>query len=163
MKKLLTPLLVLFVMFGYAQQATKDDINLLQAMYGKNKRDLMESYMHFNDTASASAFWKLYDAYEVERKKLGQDYIQILQDYANNYSTLDDKKADGLFNRAMANNLAYENLFAKYYKKMKPVVGAVKASQFLQLETYLRSTIKVKMLDQLPFIGEIDRTKVATN
>jgi hypothetical protein len=162
MKKLLTPLLVLFVMSGSAQ-VTKDDINLLQAMYGKNKRDLMQNYMQFKDTASANAFWRIYDTYEEERKKLGQEYIQILQDYANNYAKLDDKKADELINRALANNLAYENLFAKYYKKVKPVVGAVKAAQFLQLETYLRSAIKVKMLDQVPFIGEIDRSKLATN
>jgi hypothetical protein len=58
--------------------------------------------------------------------------------------------------------MAFENLYSKYYKKMKPVVGALKASQFLQLEAYLRSAVKISVLNQIPFIGEIDRSKLPT-
>src|SRR3954470_4406007 len=158
MKKLLTPICLL-LFFSASAQITQDDVNLIQSIYGKDKRDLMQAYMHFNDSASATAFWNLYDSYEAERKKLGQNFISILQDYAKNYETLDDKKADELVSRMSANNIAYENLFSKYYKKMKPVVGALKASQFLQLETYLRSVVKTSVLDDIPFIGEIDRSR----
>lgn len=161
MKKLLTPL-AFFIFCSVSAQMTKDDINLVQAMYGKNKRDLMQSYMHFKDSASATAFWKLYDGYEVERKKLGQDYIKILDDYANNLEKLNDAKADALVTRMVANNQAYENLYAQYYKRMKPVVGALSASQFFQLESYLRSVVKIKVMDDIPFIGEIDRSKSNT-
>ena len=60
----------------------------------------MQEYMKFDDSTKATAFWKLYDEYEAERKKLGQDFIAILQDYANNYENLDDKKADELVTRS---------------------------------------------------------------
>lgn len=159
MKKMLTALFVLFVVSASAQM-TKDDINLIQAIYGKDKRDLMQAYMTFNDSAKAKAFWKIYDNYETERKALGRSYIAIMQDYANNYSTLNDAKADGLVTRMSANNLGFENLYKKYYTQLKPAVGALKASQFLQLEGYLRSVVKVNILSQIPFVGEIDRTKV---
>jgi len=158
MKKLLTPLCLLLVV-SVSAQVTQDDINLIQAMYGKDKRDLMQQYMTFKDTASANGFWKIYDKYEVDRKKLGQDYIKILQDYANDYSTLDDKKADNLVTRASANNIAFENLYTKYYKQLKPVVGAKTASQFLQVEAYLRNAVKVTILSKLPFIGDLDHMK----
>ncbi|PWT79060.1 MAG: hypothetical protein C5B59_00410 [Bacteroidetes bacterium] len=160
MKKLLTPLF-LFIIYSVSAQTT-DDIHLVQAMYGKDKRDLMESYMQFKDSASAKAFWKLYDGYELERKKLGQDYIAILQKYSDNFEKLDDAKADALVTRMAANNQAYENLYSTYYKKMKPVVGALKASQFFQLESYLRSAVKIRVMDDIPFIGEIDRSKLNT-
>ena len=159
MKKLFVPICLFFALSSFSQM-TKDDVNLIQAMYGKQKRDLMTQYMQFKDTATGNAFWRLYDSYEAERKKLGQDYIQILQDYANGYDKLDDKKADELITRASANNLGFENLYSKYYKKMKPAVGALKASQFFQLEAYLRSVVKVYVLSQVPFIGEIDRSKL---
>ena len=120
----------------------------------------MQAYMTFKDDASEKKFWALYDSYEAERKKLGQDFIAVLEEYANNYETLDDAKADALVTKMGANNIAYENLYSKYYKQMKPVVGALKASQFLQLEAYLRSVIKTSILDDIPFIGEIDRTKI---
>ena len=158
MKKLFTPLCI-FLFFSASAQVTQDDINLVQSMYGKEKRTLVQEYMAFTDSAKATAFWKEYDAYETERKKLGQDFISVLQDYANNYDKLDDKKADELIMRVSSNNIAYENLYMKYYKKMKPVVGALKASQFFQLEGYLRSAIKTTVLDEIPFIGEIDKTK----
>jgi hypothetical protein len=158
MRKLLT-FICLLIFFSVSAQVTKDDVNLVQAMYGKEKRDLMQEYMKFDDSTKANAFWKLYDSYEMDRKKLGQEFISILQDYADNYDKLDDKKADQLVTRTSANNHAYENLYSKYYTKMKPVVGALKASQFFQLEAYLRSAIKTTILDEIPFIGEIDRTK----
>lgn len=148
-----------FVVFSVSAQVTQDDINVVQSMYGKEKRDLVQEYIKFNDSASATGFWKLYDEYEVDRKKLGQDYIAILHDYANNYATLDDKKADELVTKSSENNIAYEKLYMKYYKKMKGVIGALKASQFFQLEAYLRSAIKTSVLDEIPFIGEIDKTK----
>ena len=157
MKKLLVPICLL-LFFSASAQVTTDDVNLIQSMYGKDKRDLMQEYLTFKDDASATAFWKLYDSYEAARKKLGQDFIKILQDYATNYETLDDAKADGLVTRMSANNIAFENLYAKTYKQMKPVVGALKASQFLQLEAYLRNVVRIVVLDEIPFIGQIDRS-----
>jgi hypothetical protein len=164
MKRLSSTALIIFIFAVFAQlsasaQMTKDDINLVQAMYGKDKRDLMREYLKFKDSASAHAFWGLYDKYEAERKKLGQTYIGIMNDYAKNYEKLDDTKANDLVTRASANNVAYENLYAKYYRQMLPVVGARTAAQFFQLEGYLRSVIRVRAMDQIPFIGEIDRSK----
>lgn len=159
MKKVLTAVFLL-VFFSASAQLTKDDVNLIQSIYGKDKRDLMQAYMQFKDTATAKSFWKIYDAYEADRKKLGQDFIAILEDYANNYENLDDKKADNLVSRTSKNNIDYENLYVKYYKQMKPVVGALKASQFFQLEAYLRSVIKTSILDEIPFIDELDRSRI---
>ena len=151
---------VLLMSLSAMAQPTKDDIALIQSMYGKDKRDLMQEYLQISDSAKSSSFWKLYDSYETERRKLGQDYIAILEDYAKNYQTMDDKKADELVSKASANNIAYENLYLKYYKKIKPVIGSLKASQFFQLEAYMRNTVRSAVLDQIPFIGEIDRKKM---
>jgi hypothetical protein len=156
MKKLLVPICLLFF-FSASAQLTTDDVYLIQSMYGKDKRDLMQEYMTFKDSASAHKFWTVYDKYEADRKKLGQDFLKILQDYANNYETLDDAKADNLVSRMSSNNIAYEQLYSKYYSQMKAVVGALRASQFLQLEAYLRNVIRITVLDEIPFIGQIDR------
>jgi hypothetical protein len=158
MKKLLTPV-CMFLFFAASAQLTKDDVAVIQEIYGKEKKDLVQEYMTFNDSASAKSFWKIYDSYEADRKKLAQDYISILQDYANNFENLDDKKADELITKTYSNNIAFESLFMNYYKKLKPAVGALKASQFIQLEAYFRSAIKTAILDEIPFIGEIDKER----
>ncbi len=155
MKTLFTTL-CFFLIFSVSAQLTKDDVTLIQEMYGKEKRDLVKEYMRFNDTVSAGAFWKIYDSYETDRKKLGGDFIGIMQDYAENFEQLDDKKADELVTKMSTNNIAYENLYITYYNKLKPAIGALKASQFIQMEAYFRSAIKTEILDEIPFIGEID-------
>jgi hypothetical protein len=40
---------------------------------------------------------------------------------------------------------------------MKPVVGALLAGQFIQTEAYFRTSVKAAILDEIPFIGQIDR------
>jgi hypothetical protein len=157
--KIIVAVFCFFSFLSASAQVTKDDINLVQAIFGKDKRDLMQEYMQFSDTSKASAFWKMYDSYEGERKLLGQEYIGILQDYAKNYTTLNDVKADNLVMRSSANNLAFENLYKKYYNKMKPAIGALKASQFLQMEAYIRTVVKANILTDIPFIGQIDRSR----
>lgn len=157
MKKIIIAISCFFLAFQVSAQVTKDDIHLMQADYAKQKRDLMQEYMKFKNNASATEFWKIYDSYEIDRKKLGQDWIANLQDYAKNYGTLTDAKADVLIKKSGAINTSLEKLYSDYYEKMKKPVGAVTAGQWLQLEAYLQSSLKLSILDQVPFIGEIER------
>ena len=85
--------------------------------------------------------------------------MQIISDYATNYATLDDAKADAIAKASLVNNLAYEKLYAKYYGKSKKVIGALNAAKFIQLETALHTVIREETQNAIPFIGEIDRTK----
>jgi len=158
MKSILTLALLFSSAMSFAQ-LTQDEVSLIQSKYGKGKRELVQSYITFKDNAKATKFWKLYDAYEAERKQIGKEYLNLLQQYADQYEKLDDSKADALVKKMATNNRAYDDLLMKYYDKMKPEIGALTASQFIQLENYLRTVIKSYLLDEIPFIGEIDRTK----
>ena len=107
----------------------------------------------------AAAFWKIYDEYEVERKVLGQKKVQLLSDYADHYSSLSDAKADELATAILKNNMDYDKLFSKYYGETKKAIGALDAAKFMQLETALQTAIRYDLLNHIPFIGEIDRSK----
>ena len=107
----------------------------------------------------ASAFWKLYDEYEKERKDLGKKKIQIVSEYANNYEKLTEEKADEIVKSTIKNNIAYEKLFEKYYEKTKGILGAIDAAKFVQLEAYLQTSVRSEIQDAIPFVGEIERAK----
>jgi hypothetical protein len=47
----------------------------------------------------------------------------------------------------------------KYYKKLKKTVGATKAAQFLQMETYFQTMIRAEVQDAIPLIWEIERKR----
>jgi hypothetical protein len=160
MKKLSLILIMAIAWFSsYAQSSFKEDVDVLQSVYGKSKSNLVKQYMNLSDTQSV-AFTKVYDSYETERKALGQTKFQLINDYAANYATLTDAKADELAKGTLKNHLAYEKLYSKTYNQAKKAVGAINAAKFLQLEVYLQTIIRAEILESIPFIGELDKSKL---
>jgi hypothetical protein len=160
MKKLSLILIMATATFStYAQSSFKEDVEVVQSLYGKSKSELVKQYMNLSD-AQATAFAKVYDNYETERKALGQTKFQLINDYASNYETLTDSKADELVKGTLKNHIAYEKLYTKTYNQAKKVIGAINAAKFIQLEVYLQTIIRSEILESIPFIGELDKTKV---
>ena len=50
----------------------------------------------------------------------------------------------------------YNKLIAKYYKSIKKECDIKSAGQFYQLEIYFQSAIRLTIMEQIPFIGELD-------
>ena len=94
--------LALFAFFGLVAgaQSNKEDIAIIQSMFGKAKKDLVIQYMTL-PADQAEAFWKVYDEYEAARTALGRDRIALIEAYANSYMTMDDKAASDLMNKKM--------------------------------------------------------------
>ena len=143
---------------SFAQSTIKEDIDVIQAEYGKTKKELVSTHLNLQGT-QATAFWKVYDAYEVERKKLGEKRLRLINEYVNHLDSLTDAKADALVKATIQNNIAYENLYTKYYGLTKKAIGSVQAAKILQLEYALQTAIKAETQDAIPFIGEIDHSK----
>ncbi len=160
MKKLGLILIMAAASFSsYAQSSYKEDLEVVQSVYGKSKSDLVKQYMNLSD-AQAAAFTKVYDDYEVARKALGQTKFKLLNDYAANYETLTDAKADELAKATLKNHVDYEKLYSKTYNQAKKAIGSINAAKFIQLEVYLQTIIRSEILEAIPFIGEMDKTKV---
>lgn len=159
MKKVFLLLTVAFSTAAFAQSSMKDDVDVVQSVYGKSKTELVSQYMALTETQVAD-FTKIYEAYEVERKKLGQEKIQLINQYATDYATLTDEKADAIAKGVLKNNEAYDKLYASYYGKVKKAIGAINAAKFIQLEVYLQTEIRSSLQNAIPFIGELDMTKV---
>jgi len=159
MKKVFLLLAIVFSTTIFGQSTLKDDVDVVQSVYGKSKTELVNQYMGLKG-AQATAFTSIYNAYEVERKKLGQEKIKLINQYATDYEALTDAKADAIAKQALKNNAAYDKLYATYYEKVKKAIGAVNATRFIQLEIYLQTEIRSSLQNAIPFVGELDMTKV---
>ena len=159
MKNLLVlPILFLFSSIAMSQ-SNKEDVEIIQNMFGKQKKELVQAYMTIPEDKKAG-FWTLYDQYETDRKALGKERIALIEAYANDYATMDDKKADALMNRKMKWLGDYTKLQKKYYDSMAKLIGGVQASKFFQLEDYLENNIRLYIQENIPFIDELDKTKL---
>ncbi|OXA76437.1 hypothetical protein SAMN05444397_11345 [Flavobacterium aquidurense] len=162
MKKIFLLIVLAITAGGYAQTSSSlaDDVAVIQSIYGKSKADLVKQYMNLTEP-QASAFQKIYDEYETQRKALGQKKMQLIKDYADSYDNLDDTKAAELTDSNLKNNLDSDKLLSKTYSKVKKAVGGRNAAKFVQLEQYLQVTIRGEIQDSIPFIDEIDKSKIS--
>ncbi|RED22557.1 hypothetical protein BD847_3187 [Flavobacterium cutihirudinis] len=160
MKKIILLFILLLSLPSLAQSSLKDEVAIIQSIYGKSKTDLVKQYMNLNE-AQTAAFQKIYDEYEVSRKEIGQRKVQLLNDYAENYATLDDAKAAELTEANLKTNADAEKLLSKTYSKVKKAIGGRNAAKFVQLEQYLQVAIRSGIQDSIPFIDEIDKSKLS--
>lgn len=159
MKKITLILIIILASFSSNAQSTlKEDVEVVQSIYGKNKSELIKQYMNLSNGQSAS-FTKVYESYETERKTLEKAKLELINDYSANYNTLTDAKADELAKSTLKNNLAYEKLYDKTYSQAKKAVGAINAAKFIQLEIYLQTIVRGQIYDSIPFIGELEKSK----
>jgi Spy/CpxP family protein refolding chaperone len=157
MKKVFVMFLFMFGSAAYVSaQMSQDDVALVQSMYGMNKRDLVKKYMALTPKQD-SLFWPIYDAYEKERKAIGEQRLRGIEDYAKNYATLTDEKADELVKKSFELETSMTKLQQKYYSKLKKPLTPLKAAQFIQLENFLNNVVRAEIQSEIPFIGEIER------
>lgn len=128
---------------------------MIQSVFGKEKKQLVASFVKLDPTTS-DGFWKLYDEYEASRKELGKKRIALLEKYASTYGTADDATIDQITKETAALQAETDKLIGKYYGKIKKVAGVKPAAQFFQLEGYLLSVVRAVILENIPFIGELD-------
>ena len=154
MKKI--SLLLAMMIIGFTNiyaQSNKEEIDLLQAALGMDKKAVVASFVT-PDPAQKDAFWALYDEYEVARKENGRQRIVLLEEYAKNYKTMTPEVADKWTNDLIKLQTATDKLIVTYYKKIKKATNAVVALQFYQIEAYILTTIRMEILEGIPFVGE---------
>jgi hypothetical protein len=154
MKNLLIAAAMMLATATFAQ-TYNEEIDMLQAMYGKQKKEIVAEFINPQGT-QADAFWALYDQYEAERKIIGVQRINLIGIYAEYYNNLDDGGTDVLVKEMLKLVKSNDGLIEKYYGKLKKKAGTKAAAQFVQIEHYLLSTIRAGILEEIPFIGELE-------
>jgi hypothetical protein len=153
MKKLVFLAAICFAV-SVSAQSNKEDIDLIQAAYGKEKKEIVAEFIQL-EGAKKDAFWKLYDQYETDRKKLGRKRIALLEKYAASYDSMDDMATSKNIKETAALGLENDKLIQAYHLKIEKAAGVKPAAQFFQIESYFLSGIRVAILENIPFIGEL--------
>jgi hypothetical protein len=163
MKKIITLIAFAFIAsVGFAQDATdvQAEFKALQDAFGKDKAELVKQYMAIPAEKDA-AFWSVYDQYETARKAIGKSKAELIADYAKSYADLDDKKATELLKRKADLQDEVTKLQRKFAPQFSKVLGGVQTAKFFQLEDYINNIINLGIQNNIPFIGEIDKSKIA--
>ena len=153
---ILSSLLGLSVTLAFGQ-SDKEDIDILQATYGKEKKELVKDNLRVGK--DSVNFWKVYDEYEVKRKGLARERIELLRQYAESYEAMSGPTAAKIVSGTLDNDLKYTNLLQQYYTKFSSTIGNVEAARLIYLEYYLQTLIKQRVQENLPGIKEIEKPR----
>ena len=148
LKSLYALILLIFLSTGSLAQNNPDELQLMQSLYGMEKRDIVAEFVELNEYQEAE-FWKLYDAYELKRQELGKERFRILSSYVNDYGEVKPEKAERFMNQAISLRIKTDKLVDGYYKKIKTATDPVVAMQFYQIEVYLADVIRLELLEEI--------------
>ena len=155
MKKITFIFAAFFAFSALNAQSNTEEIDFFQSIFGMEKKAAVMEFVHPSEDTKAE-FWTLYDAYETARKINGKKRIALLNQYAADYSTMNDEKIEAWMKEVLALGKASDKLMLKYYKKVKKATSPMVATQFYQMEAYIQSTIRSAILEAIPFVGEMD-------
>lgn len=153
-KSILSTILIVLFSVALHSQNKVEEVDFYQSVFGMAKKEIVSLFIEVDGPAGL-AFWTLYDEYELSRKDLGKKRLELLDSYAYNYLSMDDEKMDELITAMSVQKKQLDKLIVKYYKKMKKASGVEAAAQFYQLENWLLSSIRLQILENIPFVGEL--------
>ena len=154
MKKIVLSIIAVIAFCISYSQSNKEEVDLMQSAFGMEKKAVVAQFVH-PDAAQSAAFWQLYDAYETERKSLGLQRIELLKQYADNYDGMTNEQADQWMKQVISLQTKTDKLLVTYYNKVKKATSPIVATQFYQIESYILTAIRFKILDSVPFPGEM--------
>ena len=155
MKKFIIVAIIAVIAFGVKAQSNKEEIDLMQSVYGMQKKDLISKHMKI-EAEKSDLFWKMYDEYELARKEIGLKRVKNIELYAEKYENLTGEDADALVKASMDIQKSFISLWEKTYKNMAKSISPVTAAQFIQAEMFFENMVRQELSMDIPLIGEFD-------
>ncbi len=134
-----------------AMPLTDSDIQLMRSDVQADKNEIIHATMQFTDAESA-AFTPVYRDYARDQQKIGDERLELIKDYAKNYDSMDDAKANDMFKRM--NNIEDKSLKLRgdYWPKFMKALGAKRAAKFYQVDNRINLIINVQLTSAIPLI-----------
>jgi len=131
------------------EQNTKAYVLLLSSDVDSKREAIVKVILQLSDADSAK-FWPIYKEYEAERAKLDGAEAGLIQEYAKDYQTITDAKADELLTKSFKIDAQRVELKKKYFSKVKSATSAATAAKFIEVENQLEDVAGLQAASVLP-------------
>lgn len=144
----------------HAQQITHSEdqesniqtyIDLMRADVKSEKVEILTAMMQFTPEEAAT-FWPIYQSYDSELTKLGDQRVALIKEYADHYDDMTGEKADELVQKHFVLLSDRNALLKNCYEQVKSKMGAKTAARFVQVEHQLMLIIDLQIASQLPVV-----------
>lgn len=146
-----------------APPAPKDDtrayFETLRSRFNADKVATITEVLKLTD-AEGKKFWPLYRAYEQELTAVGDDKLELIREFFDDYKrgSLTDERAKVLAERWLKNLQQRTDLWKKYHKKISKAVSATRGAQFLQVENQMALFVDIAIASEMPVVQRGGKT-----
>jgi hypothetical protein len=141
---------------GFSQNID-DYIEMLRSDLKTQKTALISEHIELSE-AESEKFWPVYRKYALKLDKISDERVTYIKEFADNYDTMTDKKADKIIKQAFDFYKDRRNLEKDLYGDSKKILGAVKAAKLIQLEHQVNILIDLQISSELPLIEKTSKT-----
>jgi hypothetical protein len=136
-----------------AEQPTDSDMQILLETIKSDKKLLVAANMKLSE-AEAKKFWPVYDAYQVELKKLNKRVAALIESYAADYNnnSITDAKAKKMISEMISIDEAEAAMKKSFVPKLYKALPAIKAARYLQIENKIRAVLHYELAAAVPLV-----------
>lgn len=99
-------------------------------------------------------FWLIYNEYAEEIGEVGNLRVQFITDYAANYDSMTNEKAERLLTSYFDYNEKLLKTRRKYLRRYKKVLPTTKVARFYQVENKLDAILNFNLAAQIPLVQD---------
>jgi Spy/CpxP family protein refolding chaperone len=140
---------VSFAQSAPATESVKADEQIILKQVMTDKRAVYAQNLQLTD-AESRAFWPIYDEYEIKAKKLNDEFLALVDDYAAKFGSISDADATEMLKTKMRIEKEREDLKQAYTKKVAKALPPVKALRYAQIETRLDNMLRREVYGLIP-------------
>lgn len=129
------------------------DIELLRKDVRSVKKQIIAANLNLTDD-EAVKFWPIYDQYTAELSKINDTKVNLIKDYARNYTTMTDEQAETYVKGRAAVDESVYRLRLKYFPVFRRVLSGKTTATFFQIEWRMSLMIDLQMASQMPLIQQ---------
>jgi hypothetical protein len=103
----------------------------------------------------ATVFWPVYRNYENELSAMGDKRIALIKDYAANYNTMTNVKAEELIQGTFDFQDGRAKIQKKYAKEFGKILPATTVARFFQTERFITGLVDLQIMAELPLVETV--------
>jgi hypothetical protein len=132
-----------------ATQGVKTDEQIILKQVQTDKRAVYAQNLQLTDSESR-AFWPIYDEYEGKAKKLDDQFLDLVNTFAEKYGSMTDADAKAMLKTKMQLEKERMQLKQAYTAKVAKALPPVKALRYAQVETRIETMIRRDVYSLIP-------------
>jgi len=148
--KILSLVLGIFTLTTFAQ-TENDYIEIVRDVLKTEKKAAIADVMMLTEEES-QPFWSLYNQFESALYEVHNKRLNIIKEYAENYESMTDEKADELTNRMFKFEAELMKIEKTYYNKFKKIVPAGKAAKLMQANNKIETMVNYELAASIPLV-----------